>query len=74
MLFTKMKIRYDKDADAMYIKIRDGKIDKTKKIDDNTLLDMDKDGNLLGIELLFVKERNPNFLKEFKSENITIVS
>ena len=72
MLFTKMKIRYDKDADAMYIKIRDGKIDRTKKIDDNTLLDVDKDGNLLGIELLFVKERNPNFLKEFKSEIIMV--
>jgi len=65
-----MKIRYDAQADAMYIKVGNGSIEKTKKIDDNTIIDFDKSGNLVGIELLFVKERNPSLLKELKFENL----
>ncbi len=65
-----MKIRYDPQADAIYIRITDASISKTKKVDDNTLMDFDASGNLVGIELLFVKERNPNLLKELKFENL----
>lgn len=65
-----MKIRYDSDADAVYIKLRDIKIAETKKIDDYTILDYDKSGNLIGIELLFVSEQNPSLLNEFKVENL----
>ena len=61
-----MKIRYDPDADAMYIRLTDEEIDKTRKIDDNTILDYDKNGQLVGIEILFVKERIPEFLEEVK--------
>ena len=65
-----MKIRYDPDADAMYIRLSDEEIDKTRKIDDNTILDYDKKGQLVGIEILFVKERMPTLLKEIKMENL----
>ncbi len=65
-----MKIRYDPEADAMYIKLRDSEVVKTKKIDRNTILDLDKNGQVIGIELLFVKENNPNLLKEFQVENL----
>ena len=65
-----MKIRYDPDADAMYIRLSDEEIDKTLKIDDNTILDYDKKGQLVGIEILFVKERMPTLLKEIKMENL----
>lgn len=65
-----MKIRYDPEADAMYIKLRDSEVASTKKIDKNTILDLDKDGQVIGIELLFVKENNPNLLKEFQVENL----
>lgn len=54
-----MEITYDKEADAMYIRFRDGEFGKNKKIDDNTVIDLDKHGNLLGIELLWVSERIP---------------
>ena len=59
-----MKITYDPDADAMYIRLKNDKVDKTKKIDDNTNIDYNKNGNVIGIELLFVKERNPTILNE----------
>ncbi len=63
-----MKIRYDPEADAMYIKINESKVEKTKKIDKNTLIDYDKQGKVIGFELLSVKENNPNLLKELQVE------
>ena len=49
-----MKIRYDKDADAMYIKFREEKVDHTKEIDENTIADFNKKGQVIGVEVLFV--------------------
>ncbi|KHO46661.1 MAG: hypothetical protein QS98_C0002G0109 [archaeon GW2011_AR3] len=63
-----MKIRYD--ADAMYITLRDDKIDHTKEIDENTIADFNKEGQVIGVELLFVRERNPDVLKEFQVQNL----
>jgi len=65
-----MKITYDPDADAMYIRFRDDTIDHTKEIDENTLLDFNKGNQVIGVEILFVRERNPDLLKEFKVENL----
>jgi uncharacterized protein YuzE len=61
-----MKIEYDPDADAMYITIKKGEVDRTKQIDNYTLVDYDKKGDILGIELLFVKERNSNVFLDMK--------
>jgi len=47
-----MKINYDKIADAIYFKIREGKVAKTREVSEKMLVDADKDGNILGIELL----------------------
>ena len=65
-----MRIRYDPEADAMYIKFREDKVDHTKEIDENTILDFNKKGQVIGVEILFVRERNPNLLKEFRVENL----
>ena len=58
-----MKIRYDPDADALYIKLKEGKVDHTLEVDKNTLFDLDEKNQIIGIEILFVKERNPDLLK-----------
>ncbi len=68
-----MKIRYDQDADAMYLKFREVVIDHTQELDDNTIIDFDQEGQVVGVELLFVRERNPELLKEFKIENLVPV-
>ena len=65
-----MKIRYDPDADAMYISLRKDKVARTKEIDKNTIIDFDKKGQVIGVEILFVKERNPDILNELKVENL----
>jgi len=54
-----MEISYDKEADAMYIEFRKGEFVKNKKIDDFTVIDLDKDDKILGIELLEVSTRIP---------------
>jgi len=65
-----MRIRYDPEADAMYITLRKDEVDHTKEIDENTIIDFNKDGQVIGVEILFVKESNPNLLKEFQVENL----
>jgi uncharacterized protein YuzE len=67
-----MKIRYDPDADAMYITLRDEKVETTKEIDENTAIDFNASGQVVGVEILFVKEKNPSLLEDFRVENITI--
>ena len=52
-----MEIRYDKDADALYIKLRDGSFSKNKRMDDLTIFDLDSKGNILGIEILDASKR-----------------
>ncbi len=64
-----MKIKYDPEADALYIKLQEGKVDHTQEIDENTMIDFDKANHIIGIEMLFVKERNPKLLKELQIEN-----
>ena len=67
-----MKIRYDPDADAMYIKFREDEVVETKEVDENTIIDFNKVGQVIGIEVLFVKERNPDLLKNFQVENLFV--
>ncbi|MDO8538330.1 MAG: DUF2283 domain-containing protein [archaeon] len=52
-----MEISFDKRADALYIKFRTGKFAKNKKIDDETIIDLDAKGKILGIEMLNASKR-----------------
>lgn len=47
-----MKITYSPSADAIYLTLNQHIPVKTKRINDQIVLDFDADGNLIGIELL----------------------
>ncbi len=47
-----MKITYDKIADAAYMTLRKGKVAKTVEMSESVIVDLDKKGHLLGIEML----------------------
>ncbi len=47
-----MNIQYDRVADAIYFKMSDGSIDKTIKMNDRLMADLDISGNIIGIEML----------------------
>lgn len=51
-----MKLQYDSKQDAIYIDLSKGKYSKTRKITDAILVDEDKSGKVLGIEILDAKE------------------
>ena len=69
-----MEITFDKEADAVYIEFSSGEFASNKKIDDNTIVDLDKDGNILGIEILSVSERMPSdFLSNVTIKNLVSV-
>lgn len=52
-----MKISYDPKVDAMYIRFRSGKYDHTKKVSEEILIDVDKKGAILGLEILDAKKQ-----------------
>ncbi|HLC65637.1 MAG TPA: DUF2283 domain-containing protein [Candidatus Nanoarchaeia archaeon] len=68
-----MEISYDKEADAMYIEFRKGGFARNKKVDDLTIIDLDKKGNLLGIEILDASKRIPkNSLSKVNVRNLIV--
>ena len=52
-----MEISLDLKADALYIKFQEGRFAKNKKIDYDTVIDLDAKGRLLGIEILNVTKK-----------------
>ncbi|NOQ42484.1 MAG: DUF2283 domain-containing protein [Desulfuromusa sp.] len=44
-----MKVKYFKDTDTLYIEFRDLAISESKDLDENTVLDLDSDGNVCAI-------------------------
>jgi uncharacterized protein YuzE len=54
-----VEIKIDFKADALYIKFQKGKFAKNKRIDEDTIVDFDKEGRLLGIEMLNITKKIP---------------
>jgi len=55
-----MKIEYDQQADAMYIRLRAGKVFESEEVRPGVVLDFDDQGQVLGIEMLDVSKRTDN--------------
>jgi uncharacterized protein YuzE len=51
-----MKVTYDRDADAMYIYLNEREVARTVQVSDRVLVDLDDEGNLRGVEVLFVSK------------------
>ena len=44
-----MKVQYFKDTDTLYIEFREDAIVESRDLDENTVMDVDKDGNVCAI-------------------------
>jgi len=44
-----MKVQYFEDTDTLYIEYRGREISETQDLNENTLLDLDSDGNICAI-------------------------
>ena len=52
-----MKIRYFTETDTLHIEFRDAPVAETRDLDENTLLDVDDDGNICAITVEHASER-----------------
>lgn len=69
-----MKITYDKKVDAMYIRLRKGSYDHTKKVTDDILVDVSKKGRVLGLEILDASKNIGKVKKEKVAVEFTTVT
>ena len=44
-----MKVKYFKDTDTLYIEFRVENVHESRDLDENTILDLDADGNICAI-------------------------
>jgi uncharacterized protein YuzE len=51
-MLTLVQVKYDKKVDAMYICLRKAKYDISEELAENVILDLDKKGRIIGIEVL----------------------
>jgi uncharacterized protein YuzE len=49
-------IEFDSEVNAMYIRFKKGKVDKSEPLADNVIVDVDKNGKAIGIEILLPKQ------------------
>ena len=61
-----MKVRYFADTDTLLIEFRNVPVAETRDLDENTLLDLDEDGNILSITIEHASTRTdaPTFSYE----------
>ena len=52
-----MKVRYYKDTDTSLIELREAEIAETRDLDENTLLDVDAEGNICSITIEHASRR-----------------
>lgn len=52
-----MKIEFDPIADALYLELSDSEVEKTEEIKPGVNMDYDADGNIVGVEILYISKR-----------------
>ena len=73
-----MEIEYDKEADALYIELKPGKVSRTEEVDKDTFIDYFADGTVKGIEILSASrkafdEKNP-FVVYLKNLDLKVIN
>ena len=56
-MIAMVRVEYDQKADAMYIWLRKGKYDISEELAENVVIDLDKNGRIIGIEVLDASKR-----------------
>jgi uncharacterized protein YuzE len=52
-----MKVKYFEDTDTLYIEFREDEIAESKDLDENTVLDVDAEGNVCAITFEHASQR-----------------
>ena len=66
-----MKVRVDTEDDALYFELDDVEIVESEEVQPGVILDFDKDGRLVGIEILDLSSRlTPEKLRLMQFETV----
>ncbi len=52
-----MKIEYDNEVDALYIRIQDKEVCRTQEVEEGVNVDLDDKGAVIGLEIIGAVER-----------------
>lgn len=64
-----MKIRYFTETDTLYIEFRDQAVAESRDLDENTVLDVDAEGNICAITVEHASKRAG--IPDFSYEQVT---
>lgn len=64
-----MRIRYFTDTDTLLIEFKDRPVAETRDLDENTILDVDADGNICSITVEHASRRTN--IPQFSYEQVT---
>ena len=60
-----MKVRYDKEVDAMYVYVEEGTPEYSEEVGEGVIVDFSEDGKIVGMEILDASEKfSPASLKK----------
>jgi len=66
-----MKVKFDDANDAVYFRLDESKIIESEEVQQGVILDFNKDGRVVGVEILGIKERIPlTELKRMQFETV----
>ena len=69
-----MKFHYDKKTDSVYIRLSDSAYSESDEVSAGIILDHDKVGRLIGIEVLNASKKLPRaFREELSERDLSIV-
>ena len=62
-----MRVRVDRQADAVYLNLTDHEIVESEEVADGIVVDYDAEGRIVGLEILDASRRtgDPSVLKQF---------
>ena len=52
-----MKVKYFEDTDKLYVSFRDSDITEFKDLDENTVLELDGEGNVCAVNFAYASQR-----------------
>ena len=70
-----MKITYDPEADALYIRLREVELADSMDVEEGVTVDLDNEGHIAGIEILDASKRmTPEELANIHYENLLLTA
>lgn len=68
-----MKIEYDREVDSLYIMIQEKEVARTKELEEGINLDLDKEGKIIGFEIIGATEKyNLKDIFNISTENLIL--